>query len=85
MLVGSLREQSYARKIAKNAIDMFSDEFYAEIVEIRDLPLYDADYDDINNTNKPLPESYVQFRKRLKMLLEYYLLLLKIIELYQPA
>lgn len=39
VLVGSLREQSYARKIAKNAIDMFSDEFYAEIVEIRDLSL----------------------------------------------
>ncbi|MCT7850677.1 MAG: NAD(P)H-dependent oxidoreductase, partial [Lactobacillus iners] len=66
VLVGSLREQSYARKIAKNAIDMFNDEFYAEIVEIRDLPLYDADYDDINNTNKPLPESYVQFRKKIK-------------------
>lgn len=66
VLVGSLREQSYALKIAKNAIDMFSDEFYAEIVEIRDLPLYDADYDDINNTNKPLPESYVQFRKKIK-------------------
>ncbi|WP_150982986.1 NADPH-dependent FMN reductase [Aerococcus tenax] len=63
VLVGSLREGSYARKIAKNAIDMFSDDYDAEILEIRDLPLYDAVYDDAEMTNKPLPESYVSFRQ----------------------
>lgn len=62
VLVGSLRSGSYARKIAQNVLQMFPSDYDATIVEIRDLPLYDADYDDPANTEKPLPESYTAFR-----------------------
>ncbi len=66
VLIGSLRSGSFARKIAKNAIEMFPEGYTAEIVEIRDLPLYDADYDNPNETGKPLPEIYTAFRNRIK-------------------
>lgn len=64
--MGSLREESYALKIAKNTLEMFSDDFEPEIVSIRDLPLYDADYDDATMTHKPLPQAYSVFRQTLK-------------------
>ena len=46
ILVGSLRRASYARKIALKAATYFPDDFKVDIVEIRDLPLYNFDYDD---------------------------------------
>lgn len=66
VLVGSLREGSFARKIALNAIEMLPSDWDASILEIRDLPLYDADYDDPAMTSKPLPEAYTTFRAELK-------------------
>lgn len=66
VLVGSLRKGSYARKIAKNVMKMFPEDYQVEIVEIRDLPLYDADYDNPQESDKPLPEIYTQFRKAIK-------------------
>ncbi len=66
VLIGSLRSGSFARKIAKNAMEMFPEGYTAEIVEIRDLPLYDADYDNPAETDKPLPKIYTEFRNRIK-------------------
>lgn len=66
VLVGSLRRSSYARRIAKNTLTMFPEGFDAQIVEIRDLPLYDFDYDDPEVTDKPTPREYVEFRERIK-------------------
>lgn len=66
VLVGSLRRASIARKIAQNMIDMFPEGFEAKIVEIRDLPLYDFDYDDSTVTDKPLPPEYREFRETIK-------------------
>lgn len=66
IIVGSLREGSYAHQIAKIAANMFDQEFETEFVEIRDLPLYDADYDNEAMTHKPLPESYTVFRNKIK-------------------
>lgn len=63
VLVGSLRRGSYARKIAHNAIGYFPDGYDARIVEIRDLPLYDFDYDNPEITDKPTPPEYTQFRE----------------------
>lgn len=63
VLVGSLRRGSYARKIAHNAIGYFPEGYDARIVEIRDLPLYDFDYDDPDITDKPTPSEYTQFRE----------------------
>ena len=66
VLVGSLRRGSFARKIATHAINLFPEGFEAEIVEIRDLPLYDFDYDDPETTDRPLPSEYTDFRERIK-------------------
>ncbi len=62
VLVGSLRNASIARKIAKNMLEMFPEGYDVNIVEIRDLPLYDNDYDNAAVTEKPLPEIYTKFR-----------------------
>lgn len=66
VLVGSLRRASYARKIARNVIDYFPAGYDADIVEIRDLPLYDFDYDDPDVADKPTPPQYTQFRETIK-------------------
>lgn len=66
VLVGSLRTESYARKIAHNVIEMLPEKYEGYILEIGDLPLYDADYDDPAYENKPLPESYTKFREAIK-------------------
>ncbi len=66
ILVGSLRRGSYALKTAKNAIPMFPSDWEVNIVEIRDLPLYNFDYDDPDVTDISVPEQYVEFRKTIK-------------------
>ncbi|RLK62951.1 NAD(P)H-dependent oxidoreductase [Atopobacter sp. AH10] len=66
ILVGSLRKESIARKIAKICQSFFSEDFDPEILEIRDLPLYNADYDNPDETDFPLPEVYKSFRQSIK-------------------
>ncbi len=66
VLIGSLRKASIARKIAKNVMKMFPEGYEAQIVEIRQLPLYDFDYDDPTQTDKPLPKEYTEFRETIK-------------------
>ena len=66
LLVGSLRRGSYALKIAKNLITYFPAEYDVNIVEIRDLPLYDFDYDDPKVADKVLPHEYTNFRSTIK-------------------
>ncbi len=66
VIVGSLRKASYAGRIANNVLKMFPSDWDVKIVEIRDLPLYDCDYDDPKVTEKPLPEIYKEFRATLK-------------------
>ncbi|MGP9504176.1 NADPH-dependent FMN reductase [Specibacter sp. AOP5-B1-6] len=66
ILVGSLRAGSHARQIAINTIGLFPANYHAEILEIRDLPLYDFDYDDPAASNKPTPVEYTRFRESIK-------------------
>ncbi|WP_019673254.1 NADPH-dependent FMN reductase [Psychrobacter lutiphocae] len=66
ILVGSLRQGSFARKIAKNTLAMFPENYEVQIVEIGHLPLYNFDYDDPNMSEFPLPESYTEFRETIK-------------------
>ena len=61
VFVGSLRKGSYTRQIAKVLIRLAPPELKLEIVEIGQLPLYNADLE----TEAP-PESWVEFRKRVK-------------------
>ncbi|WP_077604651.1 NADPH-dependent FMN reductase [Oceanobacillus sojae] len=62
VLVGSLRKESYSRKVAKNVMDLFPDGFETEIIPIGDLPLYNQDFDDEGNP----PQLWTTFRKKIK-------------------
>lgn len=62
IIVGSLRKDSYNRKIAENIIELLPEEFEASFIEIGDLPLYNEEYDD---GTLETPESYARFRKEL--------------------
>jgi len=59
VLVGSLRKESFNRKMAKALAALAPDSMKLEIVEIGNLPLYDQDLDE----HPPSP--WVEFRKRI--------------------
>jgi len=60
VIVGSLRKGSFNRKMARALISLAPDSLECELVEIRGLPLYDQDLDDI-----PPPE-WTGFRERIR-------------------
>ena len=60
ILVGSLRKESYTRRIARAIAGLAPPSLRLEIVEIRDLPLYDQDLD----TAQP-PAAWAAFRARI--------------------
>jgi chromate reductase len=62
VFVGSLRKESFNRKMAKVLTTLASESLMLEIIEIGVLPLYDQDYDD---EGKP-PSAWTEFRKRVK-------------------
>lgn len=62
VLVGSLRKESYTRKIAETLAKMFPADSEVEFVEIGNLPLYNQDYDDYDQ----VPEEYTVFRNKIK-------------------
>ena len=62
VLVGSLRRESYNRKMAHALAGLAPPSLELEIIEIGGLPLYSQDYDD---EGKPLDE-WIAFRERLK-------------------
>jgi chromate reductase len=58
VLVGSLRRESLTRKVARQLMALAPESLALEIVEIRDLPLYDQDLEE-----RP-PAPWVAFRQR---------------------
>ncbi len=62
VIVGSLRKESWNRKLAKALMKLAPSSLNMEIVEIGQLPLYNQDPDD---EGKPLPE-WVAFREKIK-------------------
>ena len=60
VLVGSLRKESYNRKMANALKDLAPPALQLEIVEIADLPLYNEDLD------ASPPQAWVSFRQRVK-------------------
>jgi chromate reductase len=62
VFVGSLRKESFNRKMAKALIALVLEPLKFEIVDIGGLPLYNQDYDD---EGKPLP-AWTEFRQRVK-------------------
>jgi chromate reductase len=64
VLVGSLRRESYTRKIARALIAMAPVTLPMEIVEIGDLPIYNQDLDEAG----PVPSQWLAFRDRVRPL-----------------
>jgi chromate reductase len=62
ILVGSLRKESYNRKIARAMCAIRDDNLECTMVEIGDLPLYNQDYDSAPQQ----PEQYVRFRDQVR-------------------
>ena len=61
VVVGSLRKDSFSGKIAKAMSQLAEGKLDMEVVEIRDLPLYNQDDD----TETP-PRAFTEFRKRIR-------------------
>ncbi|TWI18626.1 MULTISPECIES: NADPH-dependent FMN reductase [Sphingobacterium] len=64
ILVGSLRKESYNKKIAQFILEQEESKFGYRIIDISELPLYNQDFDDVGNP----PPSYVRFRKEVASL-----------------
>jgi chromate reductase len=64
VLVGSLRRESYTRKIARALIAMAPAALQMEIVEIGELPIYNQDLDEAG----PVPPQWLAFRDRVRPL-----------------
>ena len=62
IIVGSLREGSFNRKIARSVCAIRGDNLECEMVEIGDLPLYNQDFDALPQQ----PKEYVRFRDQLR-------------------
>ena len=62
IIVGSLREGSFNRKIARSICAIRGDNLDCSMVEIGDLPLYNQDYDALPEQ----PEAYVRFRDQVR-------------------
>lgn len=62
ILVGSLRKDSYNKKIARAICAIHDDNLDCLMVEIGDLPLYNQDYDSAPQQ----PEQYVRFRDQVR-------------------
>ena len=60
ILVGSLREGSINRKVARSICALRNDNLDCAMVEIGDLPLYNQDYDGLPEQ----PEAYTRFREQ---------------------
>lgn len=60
VVVGSLREGSYSKKLAKNMAELLPKGYEPEFVEIGNLPLYNEEYDGNE------PQEYLDFRKQIK-------------------
>ena len=62
ILVGSLRKESFNRRIARSLCAIRGDGLDCSMVEIGDLPLYNQDYDALPEQ----PEPYVRFRDAIR-------------------
>ncbi|MHA6727818.1 NADPH-dependent FMN reductase [Chryseobacterium sp. A301] len=61
VLVGSLRKESFNRKVAMQAMELASENLELELIEIGDLVHYNEDLD----KSEP-PKPWVDFRKKIK-------------------
>jgi chromate reductase, NAD(P)H dehydrogenase (quinone) len=62
IIVGSLREGSINRKVARSICALRGDNLDCSMVEIGDLPLYNQDFDSLPQQ----PEQYLRFREQIR-------------------
>lgn len=62
VLVGSLRKESFTRKVAKNIMKLFPEGYDPEIIPIGDLDLYNQDLDDYDTP----AQSWTTFREKMR-------------------
>ncbi|HMR18618.1 MAG TPA: NAD(P)H-dependent oxidoreductase [Sphingobacterium sp.] len=62
IFAGSLRKESFSKKVANAVVNMAPEGYYFKMISIDDLPIYNQDFDDNGNA----PEAYVKFRKEVK-------------------
>ncbi|MFU2163556.1 NADPH-dependent FMN reductase [Streptococcus pluranimalium] len=63
MIVGSIREQSYSKALAKALAGFFPETIQLTMIAIDDLPLFNPDLDKERTSR---PDSYDRFRKEVK-------------------
>ncbi len=64
LIAGSLRKESFSKKIAKGLLEMTPEGFDFKLISLDGLPVYNQDFDDNNN----VPEAYVKFRDEIRPL-----------------
>ena len=64
ILVGSLRKNSFNKKIGEYIVDQEESKFRYSLIDIGDLPLYNQDFDDEGTP----PASYTRFREEINAL-----------------
>lgn len=64
LIAGSLRRESYSKKLAKNILTLAPDDFEFVMVDISDLPVFNQDFDD----DGQVPESYRKLRETITSL-----------------
>lgn len=64
IIVGSLRKESFSKKIAENVIPLFPEGYKTEFIEIGNLPLFNQDFEEELGT----PAEYTEFRNKLEEL-----------------
>ncbi|CAM4367890.1 chromate reductase [Pedobacter westerhofensis] len=62
ILAGSLRKESFSKKIGNTLIAMAPQGFEFKIISLDDLPIYNQDFDDDNQ----VPVTYTTFRKEVQ-------------------
>ncbi|KFF00637.1 NADPH-dependent FMN reductase [Chryseobacterium formosense] len=58
ILAGSLRKESFSKKVGKTLLDFAPDGFEFKLIDLSDIPLYNQDFDDHNE----VPEAITKFR-----------------------
>lgn len=60
IVIGSLRKESFSKKVAGNMTKLFPEGYTTELIEIGNLPLYNEEYDDNS------PAEYTAFRSKVR-------------------
>ncbi|MBS7565483.1 NAD(P)H-dependent oxidoreductase [Mucilaginibacter sp. Bleaf8] len=62
ILAGSLRKESFSKKLAKAVLGMAPEGYAFKIISLADLPIYNQDFDDHND----IPQAITDFRNEME-------------------